>query len=59
MKCKCPLCGGTGIAETKPPRKADAKRKIAIKMRSQGFTFRQIAKALGYTSPSPVAFLLK
>lgn len=59
MKCICPLCGGTGKAEIKSPRKSDEARKLATKMRDKGFTIRRIMVTLGYKSPSTVMFLLK
>lgn len=58
MKCKCPLCGGTGMAEVSTPKKADKKRELAKTMREEGFTIRRIQDTLGYKSSSTVVYLL-
>lgn len=62
MSEKCPLCGGKGIVKiAKSVRKnsADIKRAIAIKLKRNGHTMRQIQTLLGYKSPSTIHFLLK
>ena len=49
---KCPLCNGSGITEPQQKRTAEEKRKLAVKMRGLGFSFREIMNALGYKSPN-------
>lgn len=58
MKCKCPLCKGSGMVNPQTVKNADQKRKIAKTMRHKGFSIRAIQKALGYKSTSAVVFLL-
>jgi len=56
---KCPLCNGSGITEPQQKRTAEEKRKLAVKMRGLGFSFREIMNALGYKSPNSVSKALK
>lgn len=58
----CPVCEGTGEVTFSVPIGVPALRKrhkiIAVKMRKKGYTIRNIMKALGYTSPGSISYLL-
>lgn len=56
---KCPLCNGEGTAVPRETRTADEKRRLAVKLRKMGFSFREIQNALGYKSPNSVSKALK
>lgn len=56
---KCPLCEGIGTTVPREKRTADEKRKLSIKMRELGFSFKEIMNALGYKSPNSVSKALK
>ena len=59
MKCKCPLCLGTGKIEMVLKPDQVSNKAAAIRMRKKGFTIRAIMKTLGYNSPSSISHLLK
>jgi hypothetical protein len=59
MKCKCPLCGGRGEVERKPPKTTDEDAKLARRLKRKGFTIREIMVALGYRHPGSISHLLK
>ena len=56
---KCPLCKGEGKTVSREQRTAEEKRKLAVKLRKLGFSFREIQNALGYKSPNSVSKALK
>lgn len=58
----CPICDGTGRIEDPHKMSIDVtelKREMAIRLRSKGFSFRQIQRALDYKSVRSVQHLLK
>lgn len=59
---KCPICDGTG--NIKAPKNSTEARKrrqseVANKLRSEGYTIREIMALLGYKSTTSVQLLLK
>jgi hypothetical protein len=56
--CTCPTCGGSGEIEVVMSY-TETNRPIAKKLRSKGYTIRQIAKMLGYKNPGSITNLLK
>jgi hypothetical protein len=59
---KCPCCNGTGdIGEPKKKeiQVVEVKREMALKLREQGFSLRQIQKVLGYKNVRSIVYLLK
>lgn len=59
MKCKCPMCNGTGRVEVDIKPTSDQLKMAAKNMRKQGFTIRQIAATLGFKHPGSITHLLK
>lgn len=63
MKCKCPLCDGTGeverIPEVEKVKQRRLEKELAIKLKTEGFTIRKIASVLGYKHPGSISNLLK
>lgn len=58
---KCPVCKGKGeLEKPKSTIKARQRRRsdIANKLRSEGYTIREIMALMGYRSPNSVAILL-
>lgn len=58
---KCPVCKGTGEFEYPKHKEADTseiKRRIAKDLTDQGYSRRQVARALGYKSVRSVQYLL-
>jgi hypothetical protein len=59
---KCPVCNGTGdIGEPKHKeiQIVEVKREMALKLHKQGFSLRQIQKALGYKNVRSIAYLIR
>lgn len=60
---KCPACKGTGELEVLPRHIEDnqhgMKQLVAETLISKGYSFRQVAKILGYKSPRSVQYLLE
>jgi AraC-like DNA-binding protein len=58
---KCPVCNGVGKIE-KAGKTVEARKRrrkdIAQKLRSEGYTIREIAALMGYKSPSTVDHIL-
>jgi len=59
MKCKCPLCNGTGKINVAVKPLASDNKKAASRLREKGYTIREIAKALGYKHPGSISHLLR
>jgi len=59
MKHICPVCKGSGKIDIKVEIPRNVKRDIAITMRQNGFTIRQIMIALELKNPGNVTHLLK
>lgn len=61
-KHKCPACKGTGEIDFSPRHVEDHQRGmkqiVAETLIKSGYSFRQIAKILGYKSPRSVQYLL-
>lgn len=61
-KVNCPVCKGHGKID-KAGKTVDARRRrrkdIAEKLRSEGYSIREIAALMGYKSPSTVDWILK
>jgi hypothetical protein len=55
---KCPTCNGHGLIEVKLSY-TDTNKPLAKALRSKGYTFREIAKMLGYKHPGSISNLLK
>jgi hypothetical protein len=61
QEVKCPVCKGHGTIEKagKTIESRQRRRKdIAQKLRSEGYTIREIAALMGYSSPSTVHGIL-
>jgi len=58
MKKKCPLCNGCGEIELEVKLVPKDLERAARNMRKEGFTIRQIAKALGKKHPGSISHLL-
>lgn len=61
QKVKCSVCNGTG--ELSPPNNTIKERQarragIANKLRKEGYSIREIAALMGYSSPNSVFVLL-
>lgn len=54
---KCPLCSGTGKVEKIIP--IDDARTFAKKLREHGYSWRQIADAMGYKSHNAAKYLVE
>lgn len=59
MKCKCPLCDGTGKIEMVVKPLVSDNKKAAQRLSKKGYTVRQIMKTLGYKNPGSISHLLK
>jgi hypothetical protein len=60
-KHKCPVCKGSGEFEYPIHKEADVtevNREIAVRLTSQGYSRRQVMRALGYKSVRSVQYLL-
>lgn len=58
MKCKSPLCGGTGKVERKRKKTTDTDAILAQRLRKKNFTIREIMDALCYKNPGSISHLL-
>lgn len=62
-KHKCPACEGTGEFELIPSHIDDhqiyMKQIVAETLIGKGYSYRQVAKILGYKSPRSVQYLLE
>lgn len=58
MTKKCPLCNGCGKIEVEVKPAVSELQKAAQRMKKDGFTIRQIAKALGKKHPGSISHLL-
>lgn len=59
MKCKCPVCNGSGKISIIEKPTNDSLKKAAKKLRKNRYTIRQIAASLGFKHPGSVSHLLK
>jgi hypothetical protein len=58
---KCPMCDGSGEIEkagSKAAARQRRKKSIAVALRKEGYTIREIAALMGYKSPSQVHGIL-
>jgi len=60
MKIKCPMCEGCGEIEAPHFKQKIMNEKAATakRMREQGYSIREIMKAIGYKSPRSIQQLL-
>jgi len=61
---KCPICKGSGELKTpnckNPAIKIELNPKyIATQLRKKGYSFREIAKLMGFKNPQSVKFLIE
>lgn len=62
MKAECPICKGTGTFDMPHRIQMDTlaiKRYLAVELRKNGYSIRQIMAALGYKSPISIQLILK
>lgn len=58
---KCPVCKGTGVVNPKHNEidTVQQKKEFGLFLHKQGFSYRQIMRALGYKSVRSVHLLIK
>jgi hypothetical protein len=62
--CVCPICNGSGKIDTselqtKKQQWVETKRKMCVDLVRMNYTYRQIAKLVGYKSTRSVAIAIK
>lgn len=59
VKCKCPVCNGTGEIEPPGLEKKQLQKITAIKkLKADGYSYRDIMRLMGFKSVSVVSYYL-
>ena len=56
---KCPKCKGTGVVKNFESLEKESKSIMAKALRDQGYSFREVAKIMGYASVRSVQILIE